>query len=529
MSRRRQETPTTTGPFDGLRADYRAAKSSRFRRVRTGVRSLGSNADYHYRTETDYLKILEQARDFDRNDSIIGRVVDVAKLNTIQDGFRVNPQTGDDNLDGELKARWLEWADDQELADIAGEKTFAEFEEHALRAMLVDGDVFINPTVDGALEMVEAHRCRTPKGTTRNVVHGILLDSNRKRQEYWFTKADVDPSKPVTRVGDMSRYPARDDEGHPAVFHIVDPKRSSQTRGVTAFAPVFDCAGMFEDLNFAKLIQAQVASCIAILRERNSDFKIGSTSQYGPSTNEVVDGLTRLVEEISPGMEVAGLPGEKLTGFSPNVPNPEYFQHAKLILTLVGINLGVPLVMLLMDASETNFSGWRGAVDQARMGFRRNQALLKRRFHARAWQWKVRQWMSEDGGLRRAAAALDLVRQRDRTAPSIFRHTWSAPRWPYIQPLQDAQADAMRIAKRLTSPRRLHAERGQDYDEILAETVQDNQAAITAALRARDVIASEYPDQDIDWHELLYLPSTKDLTGLLGIGQQQTETTNAIE
>ena len=107
----------------------------------------------------------------------------------------------------------------------------------------------------------------------------------------------------------------------------------------------------------------------------------------------------------------------------------------RLILTLIGINLGLPLVMVLMDASETNFSGWRGAVDQARLGFRQNQKRLINRFHKPVYLWKVRQWMAEDAALRRAAARSDV---------NIFAHRWNPPTWPYIQPLQDATADLLR-------------------------------------------------------------------------------------
>ena len=104
---------------------YQAAIPSRFRRVRTGYNPLGSGADYHYRYQQDWLKILEDCRDMDRNDVIIGQTVDPAVANEIQDGFTLTPMTGDPKLDKDLAARWKDWAEDADQCDLTGERGFS--------------------------------------------------------------------------------------------------------------------------------------------------------------------------------------------------------------------------------------------------------------------------------------------------------------------------------------------------------------------------------------------------------------------
>ena len=70
--------------FDGMRADYEAAKrSSRFQRRRRGVPTMGAGADYHYASESDYLWMQEAARDIYRNDVVVGQITDRAVVNTI--------------------------------------------------------------------------------------------------------------------------------------------------------------------------------------------------------------------------------------------------------------------------------------------------------------------------------------------------------------------------------------------------------------------------------------------------------------
>lgn len=502
--------------FCDLKADYAAARASRFRRVRTGIPSLGSGSDYHYRNESDWLRILEYARDMARNDCIVGQTIDRAVQNTIQGGFDLEVQTPDEAINKDLWERYNDWANDPNQCDEAGELTIWQMDKLILTQRFVDGDIFINPLDNRHLQLVEAHRARTPGNTKRNVIHGIMLGPTRRRLEYWFTKDDIDPLAPVSRVSDIKPYNAwvRDEltgEAVKAVLQVYDPKRVSQTRGLSALCPIFDLCGMFEDINFAKLVQQQVVSCFAVFREMDIKGSVGPPAIRGTETVDTrSDGSTRTVQGISPGMQIQGRPGEKLQGFSPAVPNPEFFDHVKLILTLIGVNLGEPLVLVLLDASETNFSGWRGAIDQARLGFRDNQRSMVVQAKRPVYQWWLRGEIGSDPILRAAY---------ERMGKAMFRHTWGSPRWPYIQPLQDAQADVMRIANRLTSPRRLHAERGQDYDDVLAECIGDNSSAISQAIKASQAVKTQ-TGVEVDWHEFLNLAAVKDLSGSLKAAAQ---------
>jgi hypothetical protein len=264
---------------------------------------------------------------------------------------------------------------------------------------------------------------------------------------------------------------------------------------------------MFEDINFAVLLQRQVVSCFAVFRERELGFEgiaPAGADPKGPRTTEPGEaGFSRLLEGIGPAMEIAGIPGEKLKMDSPNVPNPEYFPHMRLILTLIGINLGLPLVMVLMDASETNFSGWRGAIDQAKIGFRRLQRRLRDQFHVPVYRWKIRQWLAADAALARAAG---------RSGINLFGHTWHAPTWPYIQPLQDAQADLLMLRNALTSRRRRAAARGMDREQLDREIVEDNAALIVAAHAKAQEVNAQNPGLAITWRDLACLPTPDGVT-----------------
>ncbi|MDE2100770.1 MAG: phage portal protein [Patescibacteria group bacterium] len=486
--------------LDEAQAAYSAARRSRFRRLRTGTLAMGSGADYHYAIPTDYLRIIEDARDMDRNDAIVGTIVDRAVTNLVQDGMAVEPQTGDDGANAELAARWKDWSENADQCDIQQEHSYIEMEALACRHMLVDGDILGLLTEEGAVQQIEGHRPRTPSNTRRNCVHGVLLDERRRRIEYWLTKDNVSPLSQVSRVADIEAYPTRDPDGNRIISHLYNAKRVSQTRGVSVFAPIFDFLGMFEDINFAALVKQQITNCFVVFRELDAAAPLdGPPGQIGGRwTEPEYDGSTRTIEGLSPGLQIPGRRGEKLTGFTPNVPGETFFNHMHHILTVLSINLGLPLVVALMDASETNFSGFRGAVDQARMGWKRNQASIISRWHKPIYEWQVRRWLADDAALRKIYGS----------GANVFGHRWEAPRWPYIDPLKDASSDLLRQRNALASPSRIQQEHGDNWDTTTSEIVRDNGMAIRKAKKEAADINREFPDDPpVQWRELMSLPT----------------------
>lgn len=480
-------------------ADYYAASNNRYMPQPRGVAPLGSGADYHYRAEADYFRMVERSRHFDRDNMVVGQGVNRVVDNIVQDGFTHDPNTGDEELDKEMAARWKEWADDPEACDYEGEKCFAEIEQLALRNVLVDGDLVNLPTNTGKLQCVENHRLRNPFGADlERIVHGVELDASRRRVAYWLTPEDINPLYQVRRDTKVVRYPTRDAAGRRTLWHLYAPRRMSQTRGVTVFAPSVVPISYHDDLQFANLVKAKVASFYAIIRER-PDSEIGTPPRDrrtgARSTETQADGSTRTIEAASPGATLLGDPGEKITGFSPNIPNPEFFDHAHLILTFISVNLGLPLAVLLLDPSETNFSGWRGAIDQARMGFRKIQHWLRAKLHSPVYRWKVEQWIAADP---------ILARQAQRSDVNVFGHKWHPPVWQYIEPAKDAASDQIRITGNLTSQRRRAHERGLDWDDLAGEIIDDRKKLVKLAIEAADELNAEHPEAEVEWRELAY-------------------------
>lgn len=491
--------------FGDMNQEYKAAKTSRFQRKRPGINSLGTSADYHVRSDRDYFFMMELARDLERNDIVVGQGMRRTTSNIVQNGFTLDCNTGDQGLDDELQGMWSEWSTNRDQASLTGEMDFCQIERMAFNQMLVDGDVCILPTNQGSLELIEGHRLRTPR-TKLNVVLGVLLDKNRRRRQYWFTKDDIEPRRSTSslKVNDMRKIDARDGDGNRQVFHIYNPRRITQTRGITVLAPVTDTAGMLDDIQFARLVQQMTVSAWCILREPPEGFigkRTDGTCNTESATNTLPETLNGTIGNVAAGMDVRSMPGEKITGFSPNVPNPQFFDHTNLILTFIAINLDLPVAVLLLDPSNTNFSGWRGAIDQARMSWRVWQKWYASVLHRPVFEWKLRNWIAGDARLQALA---------EDPSIKIARHLWHPPRWPYIEPLKDAAADVVRDRNGQISKRRLQAEQGREWSQVASEIVDDNALAITLAKKKQNEINAEFEDGNpVHWRELISLPAAE--------------------
>lgn len=484
--------------FSGMKQEYAGMNESRFRRRRPGVTSVGAGADYHVWNEAAFNRMREYVRAMDRDDFLIGPLTDRAIENQHQGGFVLEVETGDKGLDEELAADWAAWTSDATQCDAEGTRDFCELERLVGRSEYVDGDIFALPTEDGALQLVEAHRCRTPSNSKKNIVHGVELDEQRRRVRYFFTKEDLSAMTPLRLVSDTKQYAAFDEEGNRQVFHVLKPARISQTRGVTRFKAVVDIATMVEDTNFATLVKQQMAACLAWSWEQTPGGAYGGDQRHGERAETEWADFTRKIEEgVSPGQMFRPPPGMKLNVHTPAIPSAEYHAHIKMLITFISVQLGMPLFLALLDASDTNFSSWRGAWDQTKLTFRTEQRRRAGQFHREVYRWRVRRKLADDPAMQKVA--------RKRKV-DVFGHRWNFPNWPYIQPLHDAQANAIRLTTGQISLPKLHAEIGSDFETFAQENVKANEFWMAQAIDAAERLKAKYGDKakDVHWAHLYH-------------------------
>lgn len=487
------------------RNGYRAAENTRFSKKPTSPYTSGSSGDQHFRSEYQYHLMAERAEELDRNDILAGQAMDRTCCNVLQGGFTLDPQTGDSEADKILKEEWEAYTQDEERCDVMGEFDFNTLSWIAMRSSFTRGDIISIPLQDERIQLVENYRLRSPTITSesdrKRIVFGVEVDTNRRPVAYHLASDDI----PVFRAlsfSETKRFEVRDDQGHKQIFLHKVPKRISLTRGITMYSPVMHAFGMHDDIQFAKMVQQQMVSCIALVRKRELGFDLPDDAYWDHrlEPDPCRAGQMRPVKDLAPASWYTTLPGEDLDVINSGVPNPTFFDHAKQMQQLIGLNFGLPLILLLMDASETNFSGWRGAVDQAKIGFKDLQRNWSRSWYTPHYRLKLRAW--SDSPIQRRPIA----RLFRRLGPAIFNHRWIHPVWDYIEPLKDIQADLLELRGGLNSQRRVQERRSRDWDVIHREIVEDNSKLIRLAKLEAQSINQEFGDDDpVTWREVANL------------------------
>jgi capsid protein len=483
-------------------ASYFVGSTSRFLPMPTGIKSLGSDADWHYGSEQAYFLGIERARFEDRENMVFGQGVNRLVSNVIPSPFSHDSLAPDDALADDLHAGWAAYAADKKQCDYEQERDLDTITEMSLRNMIIDGDIYHLLLENGQIQTMESHKNRTPWSIRKQsgsngpaIVHGVELQDG-KRVAYHFTASNLNPllnSRYNTR-----RVETYNEGGVQQVLHVYNPKRFTQRRGITTLAPIVFPTKYHDDLQFAALVNAKRQSFIATIHE----FDLGSDPDDPENNNNVrpyISGVTgQQFEGGSCGTRVKGVPGERIKPWTTNVPGHSHFQHAELLMTIMSVNLDLPMMVFFLDASKGNFSNYRGVMQQAYRRFRFFQRNLRKQLHTPAYLHYA--W-------RRIGSEPAMYHAYKKHGQAMFKHQFTPPRYEYIQPLQDAAADDMRLTRNLISGRRWCLENlNTDWWTLADEITQDRATLIEAAMNRAVELNKKFGKlgQKVNWREIAY-------------------------
>lgn len=522
-ARRRAPLPTTQSLrqfFDSVRSDYRAARETRFTPRPTGTNYYGTGADYHYRFEHDYYTLIELARNLERDDKVLGAGIRRLAVNVLQSGFKLEPRTDSESVNRLFQSLWEADTDDGNAIDYSGEYDFHQTEQLLLRRLIVDGDVGLLPLRDGRIQLFEAHRLRSPRDAVQfsptsrtETIHGVERFINGRRLRYWVTVTDrtatgFDQTISPVRGIPAYRYNELTNQEERNFFHLYFPQRITQTRGVTALNPALETAQISDDLQLAKLVQAQASSYYVMAHNIPLE-----SDEYWDS----IEAEASHQQDLEPGTEFwPRYKGETLEGVSANVPNPEFFDHNNLNLTFLSINLDLPLTLFLLDAGKKNFSGQRFELDQAKMSFRHFQRCFANIYHKRYYRFRILYWADQIPEVR---AAVELLGSR------AFDVEVQYPAWPYIEPLTEVQAESLEVANSFSAPSEIVARRGKRWAQVVDSACRDRADLIQCALDWAQQLnqhpwVQEHPEERVTWREIAHHPLPQGLQMQLDMDKQ---------
>jgi lambda family phage portal protein len=335
----------------------------KYNRERKGPSSLSGAEDY--RSNYDRVELMKRARDLAENVGLVRSILMKFASHTAAN-VSYQARTENPEVNTEVEAYWAEWWD---KCDLTTRHTGSTLMQVAMMSMLRDGD-FLFVLVrdkDGNLKIqgIEADRLGDPFKvyTSLDLIGGIHIDRD--------TGAPSAYDIYNRSIGDFYTYQATIPSSQ--AFHLFDPLRIDQYRGVSAFhTAINDCTDIYDIINFEKMASKNASSQAGIVKRNNNN-----ASDLSSLTNdEDVNGNTIKLEAIQSGKISYLEPGEDIVfPDGPSRPSGAFAEFHKILLRNICLGLGIPY-SFAVDPSAMSGPTARLEMQQAGRTFRRYQKLI---------------------------------------------------------------------------------------------------------------------------------------------------------
>lgn len=376
------------------------------------------------------------------------------------------------------KREFMLWADDV-FCDAQRQLNFWAMQELALRSMLMSGDVFAifgekeNPQTPYllTLKMIEADRVSTPQSSGESEAKkldsgGRIVDGVEVDKEGCVVRYHISNYHPL--AGDMpgqQEWVTIDafakDTGMRNILHILTVERPEQRRGTPLVSAVIEKIKNLDRYNDSELAANIVAAMLtAFITSDLDDGKFGLESAV--SDDERVSDDDYHIE-LAPGAVYDLPPGKKISTVDPRKSNGTYPDFTKAQRTDIGSSLEIP-EEVLMHKYDANYTASRGA----RLDFAAVVDRFRKRFNDMFSQPVYDAWLAEAVALGRidAPGFFDdpLIRK------AYCKVNWMGPSMGHMNPVQEANAAAIRINNNLSTQEQEAAEySGGEWDDIVEQ------------------------------------------------------------
>lgn len=445
---------------DGI--GYEITKASRTRRAFGLVTGLVASADRHL-AMGNLGQLREICRMHDRQSALFSGLLDRALDNIYGSNFDFIPATGDPALNKIAKEYITKR---MEAALASGLQDFAELARTTHRAIWTDGDCLLVKRPDGTLLPFEADQVETPGGglgSTARIVLGVELgELNQPIAYHVRSRQSRGDSGMVGLNTKPQRIPASD-----ALFPAYR-KRHNQTRGVPFLAAAlafFDRTNNWLDY---ESLAAEGNSMLGfkIKREPTETILTGAIDNEDAESS----GTFEKVQKMEPFSILDLAPGEDVDMVTSQRPGSNFEPYLVTCCRIIGVAVGFPLELIMLDFSRTNYSSARASLGEARRGFRVQQLFSAKRICMPWYRWQI------DRGI----ASGELPAKAE-----LYKARCQWPAWEYIDPEKEAKGNEVAIDNRTKSISECIRETGQEPDEVFAEIAEDNKKLAALGIMPR--------------------------------------------
>jgi len=418
-------------------------------------------------------RLLARSRELVVTNGYAANACEAFASNLVGDGIKPSSLIEDPALRDQVQRLWLAWTDE---ADADGLTDFYGLQAMVAREMFVAGECFVRMrprrAEDGLLVPIQLQLLQSemlPFDATETAPNGnrircgIEFDAIGRRQAYHFRRRHPgDSTDQGVFTSETVRVPAGD------VLHIYRPIDAGQIRGLPHVAPAMVRLFLLDQYDDAELDRKKTAAMFAgfITKTAPEEQLMGEIEATDDSGATV---------SLEPGTLQVLLPGEDVKFSSPADVGGGYEAFQYRTLLSVSASLGLPYHLVTGDVRQANYSSLRAELVEFRRRVEQLQhGVVAHQFCRPVWA----RWL-ETAVLSGALAIPDFARSPARYRPV----NWIPPRWDWVDPLKDIQAQVLAMEAGIVSRRKVVQATGYDVEEIDRENATD--AARVAALGLR--------------------------------------------
>lgn len=395
-------------------------------------------------------KLRDRAREMDRNNAIASGMLDRTVENVVGRGFGLRATTANDDFNARCEDLW---ETNKDSLDLRGMSTWTQLQRMVLRSFLLDGDIgcgLVSRGSNANLQLFEGDLIDTQYGgydLEQRIFEGIQYNAKWRPLAFHVVSINglgLREEQPPIAASDFIFWARR--------------KTNSQSRGEPALSQVFRLFDQVDAYIEAVIIAARIGACQSLMITKNNAGN--AFGNLASATNS--QGNQQKIRTIEPGSINYLQNGESVTGFNPTQPTHSFPDFVAALLRICGVTLGLPLELVLLDFSRTNYSSARASLLQAYRTFQTLQQEMISVFHSRVYRWRISKWV-KDGTLEVPAAIRD----------SYWSHQWTPPGWAWIDPVKELQAAMMSVDAGMQTLSGIAHEQGREWMDLLTQRAKE--------------------------------------------------------
>lgn len=241
------------------------------------------------------------------------------------------------------------------------------------------------------------------------------------------------------------------------ILHGFEVEESEQARGVPWLASSLQAMADLRDFDIQVLDAMRAAADSGIHLFTNH-----VDAEY-VEVDEEIEIERRTISTMPPGWEPRQM--------TPGQPHPQYIEYRMERLRELGLGHGMPLMMILLDSRQYNYSS----------------ARFDGQSYLRALR-SIQSWLSRLALNRLANEVGKEVRLTTRIGnPGFVRYEWTWPQMPHVDPSKESNAEKQGLENKTLTLSEACAARGKDWEQVLEQSAREKKKLEELGLADADV------------------------------------------